>query len=87
MNEALADYRESLKAVRANYAEPGKDVDKDKMDEFRAEVDTLLDQEIEVDIRQINKAMLAHSEEKRPEFSIPQDDVYIAWYLFDFGDE
>jgi len=84
INEALADYRETLKTVRENYAEQGQDVPEDKHGEFMADVELLLNKEVEVGIRQISMEMIERSEEKRPGFTIPQDDMYNAWYLFDF---
>lgn len=84
MSEALVDFRESRKAVRAGYAEPAEDIPEDKLPAFKSDIELLLDQEVDVQIRQISMEMIQRSEDKRPGFVIPSDDMYIAWYLFDF---
>ena len=87
MAEALEDFTESRKAIRAGYAEPTEDIPEDKLPAFKSDIELLLDQEVEVQIRQISMEMIQQSEEKR-NFVIPSDDMYIAWYLFDFlGEE
>ena len=87
MSEALEDFRESRKAIRSGYAEPDEEIPEDKRDAFKADIELLLDQEVDVQIRQISMEMIQRSEDKRTGFVIPQSDMYIAWYLFDFLDK
>jgi len=87
MAEALKDFTESRDTIRAGYAEPTEDIPEDKLPAFRADIELLLDQEVDVQIRQISMEMIQHSEESRPGYAIPSDDMYIAWYLFDFLEE
>jgi len=52
-------------------------------DAFKADVEELLDTEVDVEIRVISNEMIARSEEKRTGFAIPTDDRLIAWFMFE----
>ena len=58
-------------------------IPKEKLEAFSEAIETLLTEEVEVDIRPISLEALARSEEKRPGFAIPPSAMYGAWFMFE----
>jgi hypothetical protein len=55
----------------------------DRLAEYNAELEELLDQEVEVDIHTIGAEALAMCEEKRPGFALPPIVPFAAWFMFE----
>jgi len=56
---------------------------KKSKEQFQLDIEELLDTEIEVEIRVVTNEMLEKSEEKRPGFAVPADNMLITWFMFE----
>jgi hypothetical protein len=54
---------------------------------FQKDMDELWDTEVDVEIRPITESMIKKSEEKRPGFVIPPDDMLTIWFMFELDKE
>lgn len=52
-------------------------------EQFQLDMDELWDTEVEIDIRVITNEAIKKSQEKRPGFVIPTDDMLTAWFMFE----
>ena len=52
-------------------------------EQFQLDMDELWDTEVDIEIRVITNEMIEKSQEKRPGFIIPTDDMLTAWFMFE----
>ena len=93
ISAALDDFNKAQRALVIELGEPVEDdgggirVKKENVAQYTAEIDELLDQVIDLDIRAITEAQLAECEEKRPGFAVPVVALYGAWFMFEDAQE
>lgn len=90
INAALSDFAAAEKAIADEYAEDegeARHVPEERQDAYVAEREELLAQTVDVDIRVITEADIRACDEKRRGFALPPDALYLAWFMFEDGED